>query len=333
MSKNKIVGLGEMLVRFSAPRGILIREARQMNVCYGGGEANVLVSLSAMGYPGRYLTKMSTSDLGEAAMRFLKEYSIDTTYIARDPRPLGEYFLEDGEGSRPSKCIYHRKDSAATYMQPDDFDWDKVFEDACMFHGSGITLSLSDSSAATMIRAYEEAKKHGVKTSFDFNYRSHMLSLEKAKEIFPEVAKRSNIVFASAWDIQEILGFEPDVKDDDNLFHDACMHFGWDYLFTKKRNILSARNQEIRACGYTKTNKFKGRNHRFEIYGRIGAGDAFAAGCLAGLLEDYNNGLRAVDLGTANCILKQSISGDQSKFSKEDLDRYLQLSGSGEVIR
>ena len=107
----------------------------------------------------------------------------------------------------------------------------------------------------------------------------------------------------------------------------------WDYIFTKKRKILSARRQNIEAIGYTAEKKFAAPKHRFEIYGRIGAGDAFAAGAIAGLLLNYEDGKKALDYGTANCILKQSISGDQSKFTVEDLERYLSSAGPGEVIR
>ena len=333
MKNAIVVSLGEMLARFSAPRGVLLKEAGTFTVLYGGAEANVLVSLSSLGFATRYLTRLSSSDLGEAALRFLKGYDIDTSFVLRDPRPLGEYFLEDGEGSRPSKCIYHRGDSAAIAMSPSDFPWDEVFHDAALFHGSGVTLALSASAAETLIVAMGEAKARGIKTSFDFNYRSHMLSLEKAKEIYPRIAENVDICFCSAWDLQTLLGFEPEEKDEDRLFQDACRHFGWDYIFTKKRKILSARRQNIEAIGYTAEKKFAAPKHRFEIYGRIGAGDAFAAGAIAGLLLNYEDGKKALDYGTANCILKQSISGDQSKFTVEDLERYLSSAGPGEVIR
>ena len=182
-------------------------------------------------------------------------------------------------------------------------------------------------------KAVKEAKKLGVKVSFDFNYRAKLMTVEEAKKVYPLVAGYADIVSASPWDIRTLLSFEPEEMDSDKLFMDACNHFGFDYLFTKKRTILSARSQTLKPFCYTKDRKFEGQERKFEIFDRIGAGDAFTAGYLHGLLLDYGCPEDAMDYGMANCILEQTIFGDCSVFTHEDLVDYLKTAGLEEVKR
>jgi 2-dehydro-3-deoxygluconokinase len=332
-NNKKAVGLGEVLLRLTAPSGTLIRNANNFSVNYGGSEANVIISLAHLGYSGVFISKMAEDELGQACRDYLVANGVDTSNIASSTYPMGIYFLENGEGARASKVVYDRKHSAATKMVPEDFNFDKVFENASLLHISGITLAISDTAKETALKAMEVAKKHGVKICFDFNYRTKLLPLEKAQEIYPLVAKYADIVFASPWDIKTILGFESDEKDDKKLFMDACKHFNFDYLFTKKRTIISAREQKLQAFAYTKDKEVSGSTYQFEIFDRIGAGDAFAAGILAGLLDNYADPLIAINYGIANCVLKQSIFGDASTFTKTDLKDYLLTKGTEEVKR
>ncbi len=329
-----VIGLGEFLIRFTAERGTLIREARNYVANYGGSEANVIISLCHLGHKGRYITRVSNDELGLGAIDYLKTQGVDTSFIQmRGEHPLGTSIVEEGEGCRPSVVIYNRKWSSAAQMKPEDFDIDAFLQDGNIFHVSGITLSISEKARNTAIAAMKKAKELGMKVSFDFNYRKKLMPLEDAKRVYPCIAKYADIVSASPWDIKELLGFHPDEEDQDKLFEDACKEFGFEYIFTRKRTIISSRVQKLQAFAYTKDKKVIGKEYQFEIFDRIGAGDAFVAGYLHGLLKDEDDLAQAMKYGMANCVMEQTILGDCSRFSEKDLDRFLETSGLQEVDR
>ncbi len=330
---NKAVGLGELLLRLTSNRGIRLEDASGFKANYGGSEANVIISLCHLGHEGKVLSKVAKDDIGQACIDFLVRNHVDVSSIVRDENPLGIYFVEEGEGARASKVCYNRKWSSATRMEKTDFDFASCLKGAGVLHVSGITLAISQSARETALEAMKEAKKLGVKVSFDFNYRAKLMTVEEAKKVYPLVAGYADIVSASPWDIRTLLSFEPEEMDSDKLFMDACNHFGFDYLFTKKRTILSARSQTLKPFCYTKERKFEGQERKFEIFDRIGAGDAFTAGYLHGLLLDYGCPEDAMDYGMANCILEQTIFGDCSVFTHEDLVDYLKTAGLEEVKR
>ncbi len=329
-----VIGLGEFLIRFTAERGTLIREARNYVANYGGSEANVIISLCHLGHKGRYITRVSNDELGLGAIDYLKTQGVDTSFIQmRGEHPLGTSIVEEGEGCRPSVVIYNRKWSSAAQMKPEDFDIEAFLQDGNIFHVSGITLSISEKARNTAIAAMKKAKEMGMKVSFDFNYRKKLMPLEDAKRVYPCIAKYADIVSASPWDIKELLGFHPDEEDQDKLFEDACKEFGFEYIFTRKRTIISSRVQKLQAFAYTKDKKVIGKEYQFEIFDRIGAGDAFVAGYLHGLLKDEDDLAQAMKYGMANCVMEQTILGDCSRFSEKDLDRFLETSGLQEVDR
>lgn len=335
MNKDKYaIGLGEFLIRFTAERGTLIREARNYVANYGGSEANVIISLCHLGHKGRYITRVSSDELGLGAIDYLKTQDVDVSYIqSRGEHPLGTSIVEEGEGCRPSVVIYNRKWSSAAQMKPEDFNFDEILKDGYIFHVSGITLSISSKARDTALTAMKKAKEMGMKISFDFNYRSKLMSIEDAKAIYPLIVPYADIISASAWDIQTLLGYHPDEVDQDKLFEDACKDLGFEYIFTRKRTIVSSRVQKLQGFAYTKDKKVIGKEYQFEIFDRIGAGDAFVAGCLHGLLKDEKDLVSALRYGMANCVLEQTILGDCARFSENDLNRFLETSGLEEVQR
>lgn len=323
MNNNGIIcGRGEMLLRLTSSKGRQIKNAESFSVCYGGAEGNVLRSLSCRGRKTRYLTKLGKDEISLAAALTLKRTGVDTSYILLDNNPLGIYFLEEGEGKRPSKVVYHRKGSSATKRLPSDFDFDKALEGVSLFHVSGISLCLSESTRETVLACLKACKEKNILVSFDFNYRTSLLPLDEARKIYPEVAKYCDIVFASKWDIQTLLGFAKDERDEDKVFLGVCKEKGFKYLFTKKRTIIDDRNQIILPIGYTQNEKVVGREERMVIFDRIGAGDSFAAGVLYGVANHLTR-KEDLDFGIANCALKQTIFGDHANFSIEELKEYL----------
>ena len=324
LNDKLIIGLGEFLIRFTAERGTLIREARNYVANYGGSEANVIISLCHLGHKGRYITRVSDDELGLGAIDYLKTQNVDTSFIQkRGQHPLGTSIVEEGEGVRPSVVIYNRKWSSAAQMRPENFDFESILKDGCIFHVSGISLSISEKARCTTIEAMKIAKKLGLKVSFDFNYRSKLLSIDDAKKIYPIVTNYADIVSASKWDIKTLLGFS---HDDKNSFNDACKEYGFDYIFSREREIISSREQIMQGFAYSKDETYISDKYKFEIFDRIGAGDAFVAGYLHGLLKNKNDINQALRYGMANCILEQTILGDCARFSEDDLNSFLNSS-------
>jgi 2-dehydro-3-deoxygluconokinase len=331
--EDKIVAMGEIMLRLTPPDYGKIEQATSYLANYGGGEANVAVSLSHLGHHCLFLTKLPPNELGEGAVSHLRSHGIDTSYIVRGSSTMGCYFLENGFGGRPGKVIYNRKHSAATRMSAEEFDFDKIFENATWFHLSGITLALSEAARNCALKALEAAKKHHVKISFDFNYRSKLWTIEEAQKAYPKVMPFVDVLFASPFDFRQILQFDSQV-DDVELMKEAVRKYHLDYIFGKTRTIISATENEMKAYVYAKDAEPKYTDqYRFQIFDRIGAGDAYAAGVIDGLTRDYAHPERAAQLGLANCILKQTIFGDVSLFSREDLMEYLQDQGVSEVKR
>lgn len=320
--EKMIVGLGEILIRFTAERGTLIREARNYVANYGGSEANVIISLCHLGHKGRYVTRVSDDELGLGAIDYLKTQNVDTSYIQkRGQHPLGTSIVEEGEGVRPNVVIYNRKWSSAAQMRPENFNFEEILKDGCIFHVSGISLCISEKAKNTTIEAMKVAKKLGLKVSFDFNYRSKLLTVDDAKKIYPLIVEYADIISASKWDLKTLLSY--DHKDDEHFFNDACKDFNFDYIFSREREVISSREQIMQGFAFTKNDTYTSKKYKFEIFDRIGAGDAFVAGYLHGLLKNKNDLNQALNYGMANCILEQTILGDCSRFSESDLDSYL----------
>lgn len=331
--KDKVITMGEIMLRLTPPDYAKIDQAHSFLANYGGGEANVAVSLSHLGHNCFFLTKLPPNDLGDAALAHLKKNGIDTSYIVRGSSTLGTYFLETGFGGRPGKVIYNRKHSAATRMSPSDFDYDKIFKDATWFHLSGITLALSSKAREAAIEALKYAKKYNVKVSFDFNYRSRLWSVEEAQKWYPLVMPYVNVLFASPWDFRKILQFNKS-DDDVELMNKAVEDYHIDYIFGKTRHIISATEQEMQAYVYGNCKEFKPTHwFKFQIFDRIGAGDAFASGVIHYLIKDYHATKEAAEFGLANSILKQTIFGDVSTFSEKEVEEYIATQGITEVKR
>jgi 2-dehydro-3-deoxygluconokinase len=331
---DKIIAMGEIMLRLTPPDYGKIEQATSYLANYGGGEANVAVSLSHLGHNCYFLTKLPPNELGDGAVSHLLSHGIKTDYIVRGSSTMGFYFLENGFGGRPGKVIYNRKHSAATRMDASEFNLDEIFSDATWFHLSGITLALSERTRACALEALKAAKKYKVKVSFDFNYRSKLWTIEEARKFYPAVMPYVDVLFASPFDFRQILQFESDNTDDVQLMKDALKHYNLDYIFGKTRTIISATENEMKAYVYSKDGKVDYTDQcRFQIFDRIGAGDAFAAGVIDGLTSDYASRKKAAELGLSNCILKQTIFGDVSTFSESDLQEYIRSQGVTEVKR
>ncbi len=342
---EKIITFGEIMLRLSTPDYNTINQTHSFLVNYGGGEANVAVALAHMGHNTYFMSKLPPNQLGDGAISHLKSNGVNTDYIVRGSTTLGIYFLETGFGGRPSKVIYNRKHSAITRVEEKEFKWAKIFKGASWFHISGITLALGERVRKVAIRAAKEAKKYGVKVSFDFNYRTKLWTIDEARPCYKEFMNYVDIVFASFYDANTILEIPLDEGLEDatlsekrrNVFPKMIKKYGLNYIFGTDRVVFSASENSL--AGYY----FKLKDEdlswqltnpiRFNIYDRIGGGDAFASGVIHGLLKNFDDPEYAVAYGLNTSVLKHTIYGDASVMSCEEIESFMKANGSAEVVR
>lgn len=342
---EKIITLGEIMLRLSTPDYSTINQTHSFMVNYGGGEANVAVALSHMGHKTYFISKLPPNQLGDGAITHLLSHGVNTDFVARGSSTIGIYFLETGFGGRPSKVIYNRKHSAITRIQEEEFDWKAIFEGATWFHLSGITLALGDRVRKFALRACKEAKNYGVPVSFDFNYRSKLWSIEEARPVYKRFMSYVNVVFASFYDANTILQIPLDSdftgttlsEKRRNVFPKMIEKYNLRYIFGTDRVVYSATENSL-AGYYFELKDQELSCHltepiRFNIYDRIGGGDAFASGVIHGLLKDFSNPNYAVHYGLNTSVLKHTIYGDASVLSCEDIENFMAANGSAEVVR
>lgn len=342
---KKIVTFGEIMMRLSTPDYSTINQCHKLLVNYGGGEANVAVALSHLGHKSYFMSKLPPNQLGDGAIAHLRANGVLTDYIVRGSTTLGIYFLETGFGGRPSKVIYNRKHSAVTRVEEDEFDWDKIFKSCHWFHISGITLALGERVKNVAFRAAKEAKKRNVKVSFDFNFRAKLWTVEEARPVYKEFMNYVDIVFASFWDANTILeipldpGFEDKTLSEKrrNVFPKLIKEYQLKYIFGTDRVVYSATENSLAAYYFSLHNDELTWELtdpiRFNIYDRIGGGDAFASGVIHGLLKNFHDPKYAVRFGLNTSVLKHTIYGDAFIFSIEDVENFMNENGSAEVDR
>lgn len=344
-SNEKIVTFGEIMMRLSTPDYSTINQTHSFIVNYGGGEANVAVALSHMGHNAYFLTKLPPNQLGDGAISHLMANGVNVDYIVRGSTTIGIYFLETGFGGRPSQVIYNRKHSAITRLELDEIDWDSVFDGTTWFHLSGISLALGDKVCAAAFKAAEEAKKHGAKISFDFNFRRKLWTVEEAKPIYKRFMPYVDILFASWWDAVTMLEI-PQVKSNENsapmdkcldVFPELLKKYDIKYVFGTERVVHSATENSLSGFYFSMQNGKQSFEMtppiRFNIFDRVGGGDAFASGVIHGLLVNYNDPSYAVHFGLNTSVLKHTIYGDASLFSCEEIESFMKANGSPEIRR
>ena len=205
---KRVITFGEIMLRL-APEGYYrFVQANTFGATYGGGEANVSVSLANYGFDSAFVTKLPKHEIGQAAVNELRKYGVDTSAIARGGDRVGIYFLEKGASQRPSKVIYDRAHSAISEASPEDFDWAKIFEGADWFHFTGITPALNDTVAGICLEACKKAKELGLTVSCDLNYRNKLWSKAKAGEVMGELCKYVDVCIANEEDASDVFGIK-----------------------------------------------------------------------------------------------------------------------------
>jgi 2-dehydro-3-deoxygluconokinase len=341
---EKIITFGELMLRLSTPDYATIDQTHSFLVNFGGGEANVAIALSHMGHKTYFLSKLPPNQLGDSAIAHLRSHGVNTDYVVRGSTTIGIYFLETGFGGRPSKVIYNRKHSAITRISLDEIDWKDVFCGATWFHISGITLALGEHVRKAAFRAVQEAKAAGAKISFDFNYRSTLWTVEEARPVYQAFVHYADVVFANDWDAHTLLEipFDEDVgasvlEKRKNILPKMMKQYDLQYVFCTDRVVYSATENSLAGNYFTMQNGTLRTGVtepiRFNIYDRIGGGDAFASGVIHGLLRNYADPDYAVRYGLNTSVLKHTIYGDAFTLSCNDIENFMNAQGNAEVKR
>lgn len=317
---SKIVTFGEIMLRLTTPDFQTIENSNSFHVNYGGVEANVAISLKRFGHETYFVSKLPNNELGDAAIRYLNGFKVNTDYIIRGGNNIGIYYLESGFGGRNSKVLYNRKNSAITKINQKEIDYDLIFKDADWFHFSGITLALSNEVRNTLYEMLEYAKKYQVKVSFDCNYRNTLWTIEEASPHFIKVLPYIDILFATNFDLEKLFKIKRgnNMSDYDH-FKKFLNHSQVEMVLGTKRIVHSQNDNEMSAYAITKDQRYESSKIRFNIHDRIGAGDAFAAGIINGLLENSKDILSVLEFGLSASVLKHTLWGDAFTLTKEDL--------------
>lgn len=341
----KVVTMGEIMLRLSTPNHEKFIQADEFDVCYGGGEANVAVSLANYGHDAAFVTKVPENPIGECAVAALRKHNVNTSYIAKGGERLGIYFLESGSAMRASNVVYDRAHSSIATATAADFDFDAIFDGVDWFHFTGITPAVSDAAAELTEAALKAAKAKGVKVSVDLNFRKKLWSSEKAQRIMTNLMQYVDVCIGNEEDAEKVLGFKPGKTDVtsgalelagyEDIFKQMVEKFNFEYVISSLRVSHSASDNGWSACIYSRDTKefYHSREYRIRpIVDRVGGGDSFAGGTICGFL-DGKNFKDALEFGVAASALKHTIPGDFNLVSRKDVENLAGGDGSGRVQR
>lgn len=332
--KKKVVTLGEILLRLSPPGNQRFINSTSFEINYGGAEINVAIDLANLGIDTKLITKAPKNELGDAALRHVKSYGVDTSNVARGGDKIGTYFLETGFSVRGSKVLYDRKHSAFSKVSIDEFDLDKIFSDASLFHVSGITLAVSQEAFELAEFFMKEAKKRNILVSFDFNYRSKMWTLKEASQGIEKILKYVDIALAGHLDFINILGLDmgegykrDNILDCYQILYPKVMEkYNFKYIVSSVRKVVSASKNIYSGLLFNGEEIVSSREYEVDIIDRVGSGDAFTSGFLYGLLTEGNDNYK-IEFAAASAVLKHTIPGDTNLVTKDEVESLFKGTG------
>ena len=339
---KRIVTFGEIMLRL-APKGYTrFVQADCFEATYGGGEANVAVSLANYGMDAAFVTKLPKNEIGQAAINSLRRYGVDTSKIVRGGQRVGIYFIEKGASQRPSKGIYDRAGSAISRADSSDFDWKQILSGADWFHFTGITPALGSNVAAICMDACKAAKEKNITVSCDLNYRKNLWSREEAGRVMGELMPYVDLCIANEEDAYDVFGIKAESTDvyAGKVNHEAYREvakkladrFGFEKVAITLRGSISASDNNWAAMLYDGKDYCFSRNYHIHIVDRVGGGDSFGAGLIYALLSGSDS-QSALEFAVAASCLKHTIEGDFNHVSVEEVQRLAGGDASGRVQR
>ena len=341
MSK-KVITFVEIMLRL-APEGYYrFVQAETYGATYGGGEANVAVSLANYGLDAAFVTKLPKHEIGQAGVNSLRRFGVDTSYITRGGDRVGIYFLEKGASQRPSKVIYDRAGSSIAAATTADFDWDQILEGANWFHFTGITPALGDNVTEICLEACKKAKEKGITVSCDLNYRNKLWSKEKAGQVMGQLCKYMDVCIANEEDASDVFGIKAANTDvtSGKVNHEGykdvakqlAERFGFSKVAITLRGSISANDNNWAAMLYDGSDFYFSKSYLMHIVDRVGGGDSFGGGLIYACLNDFAP-QQTIEFAVAASCLKHSIEGDFNQVSVDEVMKLAGGDGSGRVQR
>lgn len=339
---SRVITFGELMLRL-APEGYYrFVQATSYGATYGGGEANVAVSLANFGLDAAFVTKLPKHEIGQAGVNSLRQFGVDTSLITRGGERVGIYFLEKGASQRPSKVIYDRAGAAIAKATTSDFDWDRIFDGVSWFHFTGITPALGDNVAEICFEALKVAKEKNITVSCDLNYRKNLWSREKAGEVMGRLMPYVNVCIANEEDASDVFGIKADHTDvtSGKVNHEGYKEvakklterFGFKKVAITLRGSISANDNNWAAMLYDNGEFYFSKNYLVHIVDRVGGGDSFGAGLIYSQINNYEP-QASIEFAVAASCLKHTIEGDFNQVSVDEVLKLAGGDGSGRVQR
>jgi len=341
----KVVTFGEIMLRLSTAGFTRFVQAQAFDATFGGGEANVAVSLSNYGLESHFLSRLPRHEIGQSAVNHLRRFGVHTDAVVRGGDRVGIYFLETGASQRASKVIYDRAASAVSELEPGDVDMAALFEGAKWFHWTGITPALGEAARRTLRAACEAARRHGATISCDLNYRKKLWTVQEAQATMRPLMEFVDVCIANEEDAENSLGLTAGTTDVEaghideegyvvlarklkELYDFKTVAITLRESFSASSNGWSAIMVDDRDCAEA----YRSSRYDITIVDRVGGGDSFAGGLIYGLLTKKNT-RDALEFAVAASCLKQTIPGDFNLASAEEVEKLAAGGGSGRVER
>ena len=321
------------MLRLACPEHLRFSQAHGFEATFGGGEANVAVSLANFGFDAEFVTALPSNDIAEACLRELRGYGVGVGNCLESGERMGIYFLEKGAVCRPSKVIYDRAGSSISQVKPGDFDWEKIFEGADWFHWTGITPAISQGAASVCLEAVKAASKMGVRISCDLNYRKNLWKWGKsAGEVMPELVSYSDVIIGNEEDAEKVFGIKGEGCEAEGL---TLMR-----MFPKAKKIAITQRESLNADHnlwsavlYDGSRLLVSRKYDItDIVDRVGGGDSFSAGLIYGILNRGDDAA-ALEFAVAASCLKHTIEGDFNRVTVREVESLMGGNATGRISR
>lgn len=346
---KRVITFGEIMLRLAAPDYQRFSQTHQFCATFGGGEANVAVSLANYGIETAFVTRLPQNDIACACVMDLRKYGVDCSRIVYGGDRLGIYFLETGAVARASKVVYDRAHSAIADILPGMIDWEEVLKDASWFHWTGITPAISQGAADVCLEAIETANRLGVPVSCDLNYRKNLWKYgKKASEVMPRLVAGCDVLLGNEEDAEKVFGIKPEGFDvtategavDSVAFQSVCAQLTDRFPRAKKviitlRGSINANHNTWGGVLYHADGTLY-QSRRYDIthiVDRVGGGDSFMGGLIYGLLSYPGNDQKALDFAIAASCLKHTIYGDYNQVTVDEVEKLMGGDASGRVSR
>ena len=339
---KNIVTMGEIMARLSPKNNLRFNQADHFEVIYGGGEANVAVSLANYGHNVSFVTKLPKHEIGDCALEFIRKMGVHTNHIARGGERLGIYFIEHGVSMRPSKVVYDRAHSSISEATIKDFDFDAIFENKDWFHFTGITPALGPEAVKLTRLAVQKAKEKGLTVSVDLNYRKKLWTSEEAQKAMIPLMEYVDVCIGNEEDAEKVLGLKPkgtDVHKGElsldgyqELLKTLKDKYNFTHVTCSLRESHSASDNGWSGLAYDGKEFYHSNHYDIRIIDRVGAGDSFAGGFVHSLVSGKDTRY-AIEFAVAASALKHTIFGDFNLVSIEEVEALMGGDGSGRVQR